>query len=459
MEQAADGEPVRSGVVAGPVVVEQPSEAPEASTSRRWLAAIVVVGVLLRLAWALYAARPPVGLHDPTFYTIFAESLAAGDGYRLPDGQPTAYYPVGYPAALAAVYWLADHTPLPADRVGLAVALNLAAAAISFVLIHRIGTRLFDRRVGLLAAAGVALMPNLVFHTALALTETLFNTIALAAVLLVVGTDWRRRAIPVLVGFGVLVGVAALVRPPSLLFLPVLVLAGWWAGRWGWREALRSLAIPTIAALAVILPWSLRNAEVMEAPILLSSNVGDNLCIGHNPDANGAFQMPPSCLAGYEDLVRPEYEVVRDANDRSRALEFIREQPAEQLRLVPLRALHTFRNDTDGLRAAESYGEDPFIDDGLRTVLGVLANVTFFTTLVLGLAAVFVLRGRRRGQREPGRTFVVLGAASLAVTPLAFFGDVRFHVPVVPFLVLGAAALVVEVLDRRSGRRSGVAAA
>ncbi len=439
------------------MVVEQPSAGSEATRSRLWLAGIVVVGVLLRLAWALYAARPPVGLHDPTFYTIFAESLAAGDGYRLPDGQPTAYYPVGYPAALAALYWLGDHTLLPGDRVGLAVALNLAAAAISFVLIHRIGTRLFDRRVGLLAAAGLALMPNLVFHSALALTETLFNTIALGAVLLVVETDWRRRAVPVLAGFGVMVGVAALVRPPSLLFLPVLVLAGWWAGRWGWREALRSSAIPTVAALAVILPWSLRNADVMEAPILLSSNVGDNLCIGHNPDANGAFQMPPSCLAGYDDLVRPEYEVARDSNGRARALEFIREQPGEQLRLVPLRALHTFRNDTDGLRAAESYGEDPFIGDGLRTTLGVLANVTFFTTLLLGLAAVLALRGRRKGKREPGRTFVVLAAASLAVTPLAFFGDVRFHVPVVPFLVLGAAALVVWVLDRRAGRLPAVA--
>ena len=440
-------------------MVEQPSAAAaEASRSRRWLAVIVVGGVLLRLAWALYAARPPVGLHDPTFYTIFAESLAAGDGYRLPDGQPTAYYPVGYPAALAALYWLADHTPLPADRVGLAVALNLVAAAISFVLIHRIGTRLFDRRVGLLAAAGLALMPNLVFHSALALTETLFNTIALGAVLLVVETDWRRRSIPVLAGFGVLTAVAALIRPPSLLFLPVLVIAGLWVGRWGWREALRSLLVPTVVAVAVILPWSLRNADVMEAPILLSSNVGDNLCIGHNPDANGAFQMPLSCLAGFEDLVRPEYEVARDANGRALALEFIREHPEEQLRLIPLRAYHTFRNDTDGLGAAESYGDDPFIDRGLRTVLELLANVTFFTTLVLGVAAVLVLRGRREGGREPGRTFVVLGAASLAVTPLAFFGDVRFHVPVVPFLVLGAAALVVWALDRRAGRRAAVAA-
>jgi hypothetical protein len=431
-------------------VVEHEEAAPAARGGRPWLALIVVVGVAVRLVWALYAAREPVGLQDPTLYTVFANSLASGEGYRLPDGTPTAYYPVGYPAALGAVFWLADNTPLPAGRVGLTVALNLVAAAVSLVLIHRIGTRLFDRRVGLAAAAGLALMPNLVFHTAVALTETLFNTIALAAVLLVVATDWRRRPLPALVGFGVLVGVAALVRPPSLLFVPVLVVAGWRAGGWGWREAMRSFAVPTVAAAAVILPWTLRNIDVMEAPILLSSNVGDNLCIGHNPDATGAFQFPPSCLDGYDHLVRPEYEVARDTDGRAKALRFIREHPAEQLRLVPLRAFHTFRNDTDALEAVESYGKDPFIGHGLRTVLGIASNVTFFASLVLGVAAAVVLRGRR-GRRDPGRTFVVLAAISLAATPLAFFGDVRFHVPVVPFLVLGTAALVVWVVDRRAG--------
>jgi len=310
---------------------------------------------------------------------------------------------------------------------------------------------LFDRRIGLVAAAAFAVMPNLVYHAALALTETVFNAIALAAVLLVVATDWRRRPVLVLLGFGVLVGVAALVRPPSLLFLPVLVLAGWRAGGWGWRESIRSLALPGVAAVVVILPWTLRNVDVMEAPILLSSNVGDNLCIGHNPEATGAFQMPPSCLDGYEDLVRPEYEVARDTDGRAKAFEFIREHPAEQLRLVPLRAYHTFKNDTDGLFAAESYGDDRFIDEGVLPGLELAANVTFFTSLVLGVASAVLLR-RRDGERigrDPGRTFVVLAALSLAITPLAFFGDVRFHVPVVPFLVIGAAALVVAALDRR----------
>ncbi len=84
-------------------------------------------------------------------------------------------------------------------------------------------------------------------------------------------------------------------------------------------------------------------------------------------------------------------------------------------------------------------------------MLGVASNLTFFTTLALGVASVVVVRGPRSA-RHPGRTFLVLVALSLAAAPLAFFGDVRFHVPVVPFLILGAAALGVQVNDRVRAR-------
>ena len=418
--------------------------------SRWWLLGIVAVGSCLRVAWALYATRPAVGLHDPTFYSIFAGQIADGRGYRLLDGQPTAYYPVGYPAALAAVYWLADLLDVVHDRLSLVVALNLAAAGASFALVFEVGRRLFDHRVGLVAAAGLALMPNLVFHTGLALTETLFNAVALAAVLVVVATSWRERHVGALVAFGALVGVSALIRPPSLLFVPVLALAGARSAGWGWREGLRSLVVPALAAAAVIAPWTVRNIVVMEAPVLISTNMGDNLCIGNNPAASGHFQPEPSCLDGYGALRRPELEVRRDADNRRRGIEYIRNEPLAQIRLVGLRLLNTFRNDTDGLRAAESYGDDPFIPGPTRTALGVAANVTFFATLVLGLASLVVCRGR--DQRRPGRVFVALAGASLAVTPLAFFGDPRFHVPVVPFLVVGAAAVLVAGPDRLRAR-------
>ena len=447
--------PYHAAVPPLPTRAPAPSATAEATpTSRRhvwWLAGIVAVGLLLRVVWSLYTVREPVGLHDPTFYSILAQEIAAGRGYQLPDGSATAYYPVGYPAIVGAVYWLVDVLGLGFNRINLHVIVNLVAAGISMPLIYEIGRRLFDRRVGLVAAAGVALMPNLVFHTSLLLTETVFNTIALAAVAVVVSSPWEGRSARALAAFGVLVGIAALVRPPSLLFLPVLALAGAWTAGWGWREVARSLAVPALAAAAVIAPWTVRNTVVMGSPIIISSNLGDNLCIGNNPEADGGFQRPDECFAGYDHLERPEFELRRDAGGRAKALEFLLDEPARQLELIPMRIWYAYRVDTDGIHATESYGADPFMDLSLRQGLSSAANVTYYVTLVLGIASVALLRGRT-ALRHPGRTFVVLSGLSLAVTPLAFFGDPRFHVPVVPFLVLGAAALVVTGTRRLGGR-------
>src|SRR5207244_155981 len=80
------------------------------------------------------------------------------------------------------------------------------------------------------------------------------------------------------------VGLASLTRPPALLFLVALGI-GAWVGGAGWRRALAQAGIALLAAAVVIVPWSIRNAVVMDAPIAISTNLGDDLCIGHNPAA------------------------------------------------------------------------------------------------------------------------------------------------------------------------------
>ena len=87
----------------------------------RWLVAILALATALRIVWVLYAAREPEGLHDPTFFSGYGLSIAVrgvSDGYFLPEVPPigaghTAYYPIGYPAALGGVYSLVGHTPIP----------------------------------------------------------------------------------------------------------------------------------------------------------------------------------------------------------------------------------------------------------------------------------------------------------------------------------------------------------
>ena len=416
---------------------------------RVWLLAIIGGAFALRLVWVLYAARPTKGLQDPTLYLFFAGQISNGEGYSLLGGEPTAYYPVGYPAALGAVFWLVKHTPIPDDLEMAAGVFNLVLGTATVALLFDVARRLFDVRVGLVSAAVLAVFPNVVFHTAVALTETLFNFLVMAAFLVLVSASWREQRIGWrrLVVFGVLLALAAFVRPISLFFLPVL-LGIWLVAGWGWRPALRQLAVVCVAIAVVIAPWTIRNIIVMNSPVVISTNIGDNLCMSRHPGATGGFQLEAECLQGYEGLERPEYEIRRNNDAIRAAAEFVVEHPLDEVRLTFWRAYYTLYNDHDGLDAAESYHRNQFIPDRWRGVLATLADAFFFATLVLGLLAIPAF------WRDPRRRFFLLAMASMAAAPLIFFGDVRFHVPVLPFLALGTAVTLVRLRATAPARPS-----
>ncbi|MCH7720224.1 MAG: glycosyltransferase family 39 protein, partial [Planctomycetes bacterium] len=362
------------------------------TTELRWLTAILALAFVLRLVWVLYAMREPQGLHDPIFYWGYGQAIAAGIGYELPavgsiSAGPTAYYPIGYSAALGAVFALVTHTPIP-DNLPLTAGffqIFLGVATVAFV--YEIGRRLFNSAVGLLAAAWLAVFPNLIFHTAAFLTETLFMFIVMAALLVLLADDWRERppSLARLAAFGVLLAASALVRPISLLFLP-LVPVVWLVARFGWRRALLDTGVVLIFAVAVIAPWSIRNFIKMDSPVIISTNLGDNLCIGHHEFALGHFALPLSCFPpdAYADMDRAEFEVRRNNDNIERAVKFALGHPVAELKVLSRKAYHLWKHDHDGLRAVESYGKNRFIDDALRTALERIADGFFFVTISLG---------------------------------------------------------------------------
>jgi 4-amino-4-deoxy-L-arabinose transferase-like glycosyltransferase len=403
--------------------------APASSTrERRWLLVIVLAGAALRLGWVLYAAREPRGFNDPILYEAFAARIADGHGYTYATGHATAYYPVGYPGALGAVVWLVRLFPFPDNIPTTAALFNLVLGVGTIALTFEVGRRLFDNRIGLVSAAIVAFWPNLIFHTAVMLTETLFNFLVVGAVLL----GWKRWA-----AFGVVLGLSALVRPISLTFLPVLFLV-LLVARFGWAAAARYVGVATVAVIVILVPWTVRNVRATHSFVVISTNLGDNLCMSRHAGATGAFQASSACIVSREMGATPAHEVEANSTNIRRAARFVRDHPLSEVRLWFLRGYHSIENDHDGLRASESYGANPFVPGALRRALEIVADVYFFAALVLGVLAVPALV--RRGR--PWHLFFLLAAAALAVQPVIFFGDPRFHVPVLPFIaVLAAVAL------------------
>jgi len=424
-------------------------------TTRRWLTVILLVATVVRVGWCVYAAKEParvtaqggVSLHDPNFYMYLGDRIAHGNGYRVPDDTPSAYYPVGYPAVLSAVFFVTDHT-IGEHDVGAMAVLNIVCGVATVFFVFAIGRRLAGDAVGLVAAAITAVYPNLVYHTAAPLTETLFNALLTLTVLVIISAPWseRRFGPPKLAVIGLLIGVCTLVRPVTVPIIAVLALA-WLVYGFGWRRTIGYTALVSVVAAAVVAPWIIRNAVTMHAAVL-STNTGDNLCMSRHVGSDGTFELPnPRCFSGpFDNETRPALEVDRDAQGRRLAFEFVRDHPLDELGLWGKRLYHTFNTDSDAIVAVESYGDNPFLPSRLRTVLQNTATAFFLVTMALSVVAVPM--ALRRG--GPEWTVVLLIVPATVVLPvLATFGDPRFHVPALPFFALMAALPIVALADRR----------
>jgi 4-amino-4-deoxy-L-arabinose transferase-like glycosyltransferase len=420
------------------------------SWPRRVIVIAVVVGFLLRLWWILYVARTPVALHDPTFYFDYARRISQGGGYRLSNGEPTAYYPIGYPAILATWYKLMSFTPLSGHWIVNAMSLNLIFSTTTIAMVGVLGRRLAGAWVGAVSAVIVALFPSLIFHSGTILTETTFNFVFVLALLVLCWRPWSGQ-VPSwkrLVVFGLLFGLSIEVRPIVLLVVPMLLIAFWRvAGR---RLALVRFATVMGVVLVVMIPWTVRNVVVMHSFLPIGSTTGDNLCIGNFPDATGHFAFPDVCFKEDNPVPRPQFETGRNDRLTRQSLRWIAADPLRQFRLVPQRTFWTFKDDHDALGAVQSYGDDPFIPYHRGELLGQVADAYYYAVLVLALlGAPLLVRG---GDRR--RLLLLLCMVAVALAPWPFFGDSRFHVPINVLTPVPAALAIVWVAGRFRKRRA-----
>lgn len=412
------------------------------------MAVLICTAALARLAWALHATRPVTALGDPAIYGYLADRIVRGHGYTYVDGVATAYYPPGYPFALAGLQWLLERLGADVSRHVRMTLLNFVPSVLTVGLTWAIARRLLDRTTAVVAAGIVAIWPNLVFFVAIGFTETLFVFLAMAALWSVTAVPWTPEALTSrrLMAFGALVAVAALVRPLTLPFLVLLPVA-LRAGGLPWRSCLWKAGCAASAAAVVLAPWAIRNTLAFDSPVLVSTNLGENLCIGRNPNAYGGYNLPAACTTGAE-----EREAENDRNDTIAAVKYAVRHPFTEARLAYRRAYYTYRDDHDGLTDTAGY----LVASGpghrtYRYVLAHLADVFAWGVVALGLLAL-PRALRRFGRGDPRQAFLFMVAVWLALTPIVFFGQPRLKIPVAPLWAMGAAATLVAVVRARADR-------
>jgi 4-amino-4-deoxy-L-arabinose transferase-like glycosyltransferase len=420
------------------VIPPPDTQKPNPGTGSRWIVACVLVGLALRLAFALlYWVNQPL-THDEREYLALGRSVARGEGFQYPADEPspgTAQQfgrAPGYPLFLSTlgITTTVDHAP---RRVQIAQA---CVSALGIWLIAAIARRAGGPRAGVAAAAIAAIYPPLIWLPAYVLSETLFSTIALAAALAMMARRPEDRG-PRIEDRGpilgaVLTGLAILTRPAMLFFIPFAAL--WFLWR---RRPSDALVFVVVSALCVA-PWTIRNHRVYGRWIAVASEGGVTFWTGNHPLARGDGDLAANLDIKRAELafraahpgLTPEQLEPLYYDD---ALQWIRREPAAWLGLIARKAYYTV------VPVGPSYA--------LHSWRYRLASVASY---LLILPAAIAGARRWRAARSMGSPAALwLMAAATVAAGLVFFPQERFRVPVIDPALIVTAALLAAPKDQR----------
>jgi 4-amino-4-deoxy-L-arabinose transferase-like glycosyltransferase len=396
---------------------------------------LLVVGMLWR-AQGLVASRP-----DPYWFSAMAESLLRGDGLAAYGSMLHRRMP-GYPFFIAGLYAV----------FGVRVVVVQLAQCLLFAgtcwLVQDSARRIYTERVGYIAGVLCAVHPSLLRYVPDLHLETLLTfclTLSVWLGIRLYEAPSTKRAIPL----GIAWGLACLIKAVVLLYPPVFALFFWLSRRrastgqaqklWGLGQ-LAPVAVACVAMALTISPWTIRNYVVTGHIVPTTTGVGDAIL--------------RSFIFSRTEFITLRQPPYTDAENESNTL--FKALCAAQGAVWEADDLQS-----EKILAAEAkrrVAADPlaFVK---KTFIGIFTFWYQMTSLANSLAAgamaalawLFAALGLRRSYREAKPAWLVLTPIvylNLLLAVLLSLG--RYSVPVLPCLVVLAAAGLDTLLPRRS---------
>ncbi len=254
------------------------------------LAVIMAVGLGLRADRVINPNADPGD--DARAYFALSKALYEDGSYGGPEFRDASDWSPGAPLLYAAAF-----AATGGAREGTARAIEAILGVLAILVVYLLGRRIACRPAGLIAAAGVAVYPPFIHSTGAMLSEPPAIFTLPAAILAFLWAADRRGtwewAVP-----GLLLGATALVRPEYTsvaALLAVVALVTVWR-RAGGRPAAAATAVLVAAIMIPILPWTVRNAVVLDRLVPISTGGGKALYVGTYLPADGEYQRVKAAL-------------------------------------------------------------------------------------------------------------------------------------------------------------------
>ena len=243
---------------------------------------LILVGLLLRVIWAIAVPIAPVS--DSVAYDTFAQNLANCQNYGWDCTTPSAYWPVGTSFIYAIFYRLFGHTYIPV------IFFNLILFTLTSYLSMHLAELWFEKRVAALTGFLLMLWPSQIQFTTVLASEQTFIVLTLIAMALWVNDRINLWLKTVMVG--VVLAATSYVRPTALLIPAVFLLIRYTSKREIVKSITATLVMFMVMAL-LIAPWSIRNTQAFGQFAMISTNGGTNLWMGNNPETTGEYMDLP----------------------------------------------------------------------------------------------------------------------------------------------------------------------
>jgi 4-amino-4-deoxy-L-arabinose transferase-like glycosyltransferase len=269
------------------------------------LALIAAVGLGAR---AYVVANPVANPADDSHaYYALAKALYEEGSFGGPTFRDSSDWSPGAPLLYAASFYATGGT-----REGTARIVEALLGVAAILVVFRLGERLGGRSAGLLAAFAVAVYPPFIHSTGELMSEPPALLTLPAAVLAFLWASEQDRLRAWLLP-GLLFGLTAMFRP-EYLFVGVAFIAlvaiqvgtrdpfvacrpeGYKRRTGGWKRGLAAAGLWTLALLLPIVPWTIRNVDVLGRVVPISTGSGKALYVGTFLPADGEYQRVKALL-------------------------------------------------------------------------------------------------------------------------------------------------------------------
>jgi hypothetical protein len=412
---------------------------------------LFALALVLRVGYIVNSPQLPV-VGDAGMFRTLGTNLAIGVGFSnqgvdrsggVNHAIEPEYWSPGYPLMLAAVYRVFG---MHDNAVRLLQAL---LGALTVVLVAGIAKTLFDDRTAKLAALIALLYPGFIIYTGTLLSEAAYTFLvtAMVYVLLRHPFDWRWNAVVgVLLGFGALMRSDSLALPLAMLAFVLLArrLAPAAAGpHHGWVTLAGNALAMFVAMSCVVLPWTVRNYQVLGKFILVDVHGGYVLWISTYPEDWLEWKpLPEEVRAKLEGLDSSQRNIVMAGE----AVKNLVKYPGPYVRMTARRFVRFWAGSHTGALEGASESFSASLAAGRYGVFAVKAALLVINSLLV----VGGLIGAWRFTRDPG---VDPLAKAIVVSPIVFkaavhtllYATSRYQIPIMPLLIVLAASWCVSL--------------